>query len=223
MSSSKRKLLHHIVIDSTHAHTDLCELGKVCGTDKSPYVDSPYRHRHPYTAVYELLFAPMRHKHIKFAEIGIAAGNSSLMWYKYFTNAKLFYFDISEPLFRNVTSLNLDPEPTLGIMDVSKDGDVTRALRLTGDELFDIILDDSSHVFEDQIRIIKEGWQFLKSGGYMIVEDIFRNASETSYEDALKEILLESAMAYFVVCNHEERWSPGYNNDKLLVLVKGNS
>jgi predicted O-methyltransferase YrrM len=105
-------------------------------------------------------------------------------------------------------------------MDVSKDGDVARALALPSGQ-YDVILDDSSHEFDHQIRIIKEGFPLLKPGGYLIVEDVFRSTPEERYEQALNQILPQCAEAYFVICNHEERYSPGWNNDKLLVLVKG--
>jgi cephalosporin hydroxylase len=102
-------------------------------------------------------------------------------------------------------------------MDVSKDGDVSRAL---GDTIYDVILDDSSHEYDHQIRIIKEALPSVKSGGYMIVEDVFRNIPESDFVRDLQDVLPACSEAYFVVCNHEERYSPGWNNDKILVLVK---
>jgi hypothetical protein len=54
----------------------------------------------------------------------------------------------------------------------------------------------------------------------MIVEDVYRRIPESDFEQHLDEILKECSNAYFVVCNHEERYSPGWNNDKILVLVK---
>jgi hypothetical protein len=54
----------------------------------------------------------------------------------------------------------------------------------------------------------------------MIVEDVYRSIPEADFERDLESVLPECAEAYFVVCNHEERYSPGWNNDKILVLVK---
>ena len=217
------KPVSHIVIDSTNAYTDMCYLGKVCGTDKSPYGESnATMHRHPYTAVYAMLFAPLRNKHIHFAEIGVAGGNSALMWLNYFRNANLYFFDRDADFLNNVKQFKIPGrDPYTGLMDVSVDGDVKIALELANkDAQYDVILDDSSHEYEHQIRIIKESFPYIKPGGYMIVEDIYRTASESKYEDDLKDVIAQCALTYFVVCNHEERYSPGWNNDKLFILVK---
>jgi predicted O-methyltransferase YrrM len=210
-----------LVIDSTKAFTELCELGMVAQSDKSPY--NKIRHRHPYTAVYSMLFSQFKHAPIRFAEIGIAAGCSAQLWSQYFKHpdTKLHYFDIDENLFAPCQENLCDTRVTTTRMDVSLDGDVKRALTEFS-EVYDVILDDSSHIFEHQIRIIHEAFPLLKSGGLLIIEDIYRNASEKDYAKALANVLEECAAAYFVVCDHEKRWSPGYDNDKILVLVKGN-
>ncbi|NBP64099.1 MAG: hypothetical protein EBU66_05405 [Bacteroidetes bacterium] len=83
-----------------------------------------------------------------------------------------------------------------------------------------MIIDDSTHGFEDQIRIVKEAFPLLKPGGILIVEDVFRATEEAKYERELKDILEQCSTSYFVMCEHMARWSPGWDNDKLLVLVK---
>jgi predicted O-methyltransferase YrrM len=212
-------MIPRIVIDSSDASTELCRIGRAAGTDKSPY--NTVAHRHPYTAVYSMLFSSLKNKPIRFAEIGVAGGASALLWEIYFThpNAELRMFDRDEEFLRRAHK-HVGNRFTFALMDVSVDGDVFRAL---GNEPYDVILDDSSHDFEHQIRIIKEAWPLLKPGGMLIIEDIFRNESEERYAKALFEIeILESAVStYFVVCEHKNRWSPGWDNDKLLVLVKG--
>jgi predicted O-methyltransferase YrrM len=214
------KSIQHIVIDSTGAYTELCNIGRLAKTDKTPYgdKDTPL-HRHPYTPVYSMLFAPLKNKEIQFAEIGVAGGGSVVMWWNYFKNGRLCFFDRDENFLQNIRNMRFPREPYLGLVDVRKDGDTARALKEPGG-LYDVVLDDSSHTFADQVRIVKESWPLIKSGGYMIVEDVFRSESEKRYEDELGAVLADCSLAYFVVCNHEERYSPGWNNDKLLVLVK---
>ena len=209
-----------LVIDSTKAFTELCELGMITQSDKSPY--NKVRHRHPYTAVYSMLLAQHKGRPIRFAEIGIAAGCSAQLWSQYFTNpgTHLHYFDIDEALFAPCQAALCDTRVTTTRMDVSLDGDVQKALSEFSDS-YDVILDDSSHIFEHQIRIIKESLPLLKPGGLLIIEDIYRNASEKDYAKALADVLEECSAAYFVVCDHAKRWSPDYDNDKLLILVKG--
>jgi hypothetical protein len=220
MTFSQRHV-QHMCIDTTHTYTDLCEIGRLAMTDKSPYGNKDLSiHRHPYTGVYATLFAPLKHKNIEFAEIGVAGGNSVILWWNYFNKASLYFFDRDENFLDNVRSMEF-PErtPYLGLMDVAVDNNITESLKLTGKQ-FDVIIDDSSHLYEHQIRIVKEAFPFVKSGGYLIVEDVYRSTSESDYERDLKEIISECSIAYFVVCNHEERYSPGWNNDKLFILVK---
>lgn len=218
--TSPVKAIQHIVIDTTGAYTFLCDMGILTCADKTPYGTHPEVHRHPYTGVYSMLFAPLRFREIQFAEIGVSGGSSVVLWDKYFHKAKLCFFDRDENFLNNIDNLPVDNKPFKALMDVSKDGDVARALTLPGGQ-YDVILDDSSHEFNHQIRIIKEAFPLLKSGGYLIIEDVFRSTPEERYQAALEHILPQCAEAYFVVCNHEERYSPGWNNDKLLVLVKG--
>ena len=104
-------------------------------------------------------------------------------------------------------------------MDVGEEESIRRGLEATGGNL-DVILDDSSHGLDDQIRIIKQAIPFLKPGGLIIIEDIFRDAPEERYENALADVLDNCSMSMFVVTEHERRYSPGWNNDKLLFLVK---
>jgi hypothetical protein len=213
--------VQHIVIDTTDAYTELCNIGRLACTDKSPYGDINIKmHRHPYTGVYSMLFAPLKDKNIEFAEIGVATGSSFILWWNYFVNASISLFDRDQQFLDNIKNMEIpNRRPYLGLMDVSIDGSIKKSLEKTGKE-FDVIIDDSSHQYEHQIRIVKEAFPFVKSGGYLIVEDVFRSESEKKYEDALSEIIDECNLVYFVVCNHDERYSPGWNNDKLLVFVK---
>ncbi len=210
-----------MTIDTTHTHTELCEIGRLAKTDKTPYGDNNLPlHRHPYTGVYSVLFAPLKTKEIEFVEIGVASGASVILWWNYFTNASLSFFDRDQNFLDNVKNMGFPSRsPYLDLMDVSVDGNVKEVLEKTGKQ-FDVIIDDSSHIYEHQIRIVKEAFPFVKSGGYLIVEDIYRSTPESDYIRDLNPILMECTMAYFVVCNHEERYSPGWNNDKLFVLVK---
>jgi predicted O-methyltransferase YrrM len=213
--------IDRLVIDSSEAVTELCELGREYNADKSPY--NLKGHRHPYTSVYTMLFSSLKNRPINFAEIGVAGGASACVWSGYFTHpeTRIRMFDHDEMFLANcregVGEGSGEPRLTADLMDVSVDGDVVRAL---GDMEYDVILDDSSHEFGHQIRIIHEAFPKLKRGGVLIVEDVFRSIAEEEYAEALKDVLPSCAAAYFVLCEHKWRWSPGWDNDKLLVLVK---
>ena len=210
-------MIPSITIDSTKAETDLCQMGLLCGTDKTPL--NLKGHRHPYTAVYSLLFGRYRYRNCKFAEIGVAGGSSVLMWNLYFTDAMFYFFDRDQNFLLNSMQHVSKDNNKFYLMDVKDSLSIIKSLTSTGGDL-DILLDDSSHTFEDQIRIIKDGLPYVKSGGMIIIEDIYRDASETKYYDELKDVLEQFSEVFFIVTDHKKRYSPGWDNDKLLVLIK---
>jgi predicted O-methyltransferase YrrM len=217
-------MIQRIVIDSSDAMTELCFLGNIAGTDKSPVVSASPRHRHAYTAVYTMLFAPLKERAIHFAEIGVAGGSSALLWNMYFKNERtaIHMFDRDQKFLTSAKDLVDSERMTFSLMDVGVDGDVARALvESNPGGLYDVIIDDSSHEHGHQIRIIKEAFPLLKQGGILIVEDIFRSTPEEEYVRPLGAVLHQCSAAYFVQCEHKDRWSPGWDNDKLLILVKG--
>ena len=217
-------MIPRIVVDSSDAETELCFLGRMSNTDKSPYKDPMRheRHRHAYTAVYTMLFASLRGRPIEFAEIGVALGSSALLWDMYFQHkdTTIHMFDRDENFLARAKEMTGE-QVKFSLMDVSVDGDVARALKeSSAGKQYDVIIDDSSHEHGHQIRIIKEAFPLLKQGGILVVEDIFRATPEEEYSKHLGSIVHQCSAAYFVMCEHKNRWSPGWDNDKLLVLVK---
>jgi predicted O-methyltransferase YrrM len=211
--------MNSITIDSTGCRSDLCVFCAELGTDKSPY--GVHGHRHPYTAPYSLLFEPLRKKPIKFAEIGVFRGASLCAWRRFFTSARIFGFD-NDVNNLNFIARNQWPQVYLDVMDASKASSIQSVLQkyVSDGELFDVILDDASHDPPDQMQVIRTALQFLKPGGLLIVEDVFRERPTQPYEEVFAEIQHLVSFHTFIVCDHENRYSPGWNNDKLLVFVK---
>ncbi|NDB86907.1 MAG: hypothetical protein EB127_30090 [Alphaproteobacteria bacterium] len=86
--------------------------------------------------------------------------------------------------------------------------------------MYDIIIEDTTHRFEDQIRVIEQVHPYLKPGGILIIEDIFKSTDINEYYNALQPILHHFQSYYFVELDHDRRYSAKWNNDKLFVLVK---
>lgn len=210
-------MIPSLVIDSTNASTELCNLGRLCNTDKSPFNENG--HRHPYTPVYSLLFGSLRYRNCRFAEIGVAGGASVMMWNHYFKNAQLYFFDRDTNFLENASNFVSKEDNRFYEMDVKDKVSINRALENTGGNL-DILLDDSSHTFEDQILIIQEGMKYVKSGGMIVIEDIYRRESEEKYFEELKDMLQQCSEYFFIITDHKLRYSPGWDNDKILVLIK---
>lgn len=210
-----------IVIDSTHAVSELCVFCAKAGTDKCVLNKNNKAHRHPYTVPYTLLFEPLRAKPIKFLELGVFRGASVIAWRNYFKRARLYGYDNDDAALATIPSL---PHTFMSNVDVSNKETLVKALErdTTDGELFDVILDDAAHNVTHQTLLIQEGLRFVKPGGLLIIEDVFRDRPEAEYIPALEAAIAADAISFytFIVCDHVDRWSPGWNNDKMLVLFR---
>jgi hypothetical protein len=205
-------MFNSITIDSTYSITDLCLLGVKYPTDKSPYNTDDNLHKHAYTSIYNLLFSNMRYKDIVLGELGILDNNSMLSWREFFPNAKLYGFEWFDARLDKAKTDNIDcTYIKMNIKDVDSiiDG-------LTAADKFDILIEDSTHEFEDQIRFINEAYKHLNTGGILIIEDIFIDANESDYYNAINK----EYSGTFINANHDLKNSYSWNNDKLLVLFK---
>ena len=199
----------------------LCEIGKKYDTDKSSQRNNitNKRHCHPYTLFYENLFKNNKNDNLNIAELGILDGASLLMWKEYFTNSHIYGFEYNDKLINNFKENFNNNRITLTNIDVSnKDSIINSFSKLN--ILYDIIIDDTTHQFEDQIRVIENTYQYLKPGGILIIEDIFKSYNENDYINRLSPIIDNFQDYYFVELDHENRNSTGWNNDKLFILIK---
>ena len=202
--------------------SELCEIGKKYDTDKSSQRNNvtDYRHCHPYTLFYDGLFKNRREEHLKIAELGILDGASLLMWNEYFKNAEIYGFEYNNDLINNFKQKFNNEQITLANLNVTNKESIVNAFRNLN-VLYDIIIDDTTHQFEDQIRVIENTYLYLKPGGMLIIEDIFKSYNENDYIDRLTPILEHFQDYYFVELDHNNKNSTGWNNDKLFVLIKG--
>ena len=207
--------INSITIDSTNSVTDLCLLGVKYPTDKSPYNPDATLHKHAYTSIYNLLFSNLRYKDIKLGELGILDNNSMLSWREFFPNAKLYGFEWFDERLDKAKNDNIDC--TYIKMNVKDINSISDGLSVAGSK-FDILIEDSTHLFEDQIKFVNEAYKHLNPGGILIIEDIFINANEEDYFKAINLDYFSSAT--FIYANHNLKNSAGWNNDKLLVLHK---
>ena len=207
--------INSITIDSTNSVTDLCLLGVKYPTDKSPYNPDVSLHKHAYTSIYNLLFSNLRYKDIKLGELGILDNNSMLSWREFFPNAKLYGFEWFDERLDKAINDNIDCRYIkMNVKDVNS---ISDGLSVAGSK-FDILIEDSTHLFEDQIKFVNEAHKHLNPGGILIIEDIFINANEEDYFKAINLDYFSSAT--FIYANHNLKNSLGWNNDKLLVLHK---
>jgi len=213
----------NLKINYNNNSSELCEIGRKYDTDKSSKRDnvSDIRHCHPYTLFYHGLFKNKRDEPLNIAELGILDGGSLCMWQEYFTNAEIYGLEYNNDQFINNFKENFDNDRiTLSNIDVTNKESIENIFSELN-ILYDIIIEDTTHQFEDQIRVIENTYQYLKPGGIMIIEDIFKIYDENSYISRLGPILDNFQDYYFIELDHINKNSTGLDNDKLFILIKG--
>lgn len=218
----ERQIPFSFKINYKGASSKLCWIGAKYDTDKSSQRRNvtDARHCHPYTLFYHSIFRNQRNSNLVIAELGILYGSSLLMWRDYFPNSTIHGFEYNPDLIGSFERSYGNDRIHLFPMDVKNEMSIMNAIQSTG-MLYDLIIDDTTHEFEDQLRIIQNVHASLKPGGMLIIEDIFKSYNEQDYIERLKPILHEFQDYYFVTMDHKNRRSTGWNNDKLFVLVKG--
>lgn len=204
-----------LFVDSTRCVTDLCKIGGEMNTDKSPLTQNSifYGHRKGYTAIYQMLFAPYKNKEFTLAELGIAQGASLKTWRSFFSNkCSIYGFEYYDEYIINCRNMNI-PNITYVSTDVSNLQSLEASFSYTN-VLFDIIIDDSTHIHEHQNNIIQTVAKYIKPGGMLIIEDINRDVPISTYR------IDTDVWAFytFIVAHNDKRVCP--DNDKLLYLVK---
>ena len=209
--------INTLKIEGSEFVSELCKLGKAFNTDKSPF--NYKAHRHGYTYFYDILFSGLRSKKFNFAEIGIFKNNSFKMFRKYFVKAKLYGFDFEKKYIEQAKRYKLK-NTFYSLIDVRQDNSIFKSFSKFNKK-FKVIIDDSTHTFNDQIRIIKNCLWFLEAGGIIIIEDIFHHKDlDKKYYKLLKPYQKYFENIFMVECNHINKFSAVQNNDKLLVLIK---
>lgn len=130
---------------------------------------------------YEPLYAEIDKTTIKtILEIGVSAGQSLVTWLELFPYAQICGIDIGtfdqninhwpkvngQPIF----SSSLLTHPRVEIIDRQ---DIL-TLDVRGfNTTFDLIVDDASHIPEDQVATFKKLWPLLNKGGWYVIEDVY--------------------------------------------------
>lgn len=208
--------------------TDLCLIAEKYDTDKCAIRKIGTRgemdpgHSHPYSIFYHDFLKDKAAENLNVAEIGILKGSSLKMWRDYLVNSTIVGYDSNPVYLKNAAEIE---GVTVEAMNIRLVESIKYGLGLHGP--FDLIIEDTTHLFDDQIRFINEAHAYLKPGGHMIVEDVFkekdfRTGQSHSVEEYCKhispEVLSKFKDVYIVHLDHSNRRSTGWDNDGLLVF-----
>lgn len=120
---------------------------------------------HSYIEPYEELFKKFQDG-CSIMEIGVAKGDSVKLWNEYFHNSVIVGVDLSI-IFEEVKPMNKNK-----IRTIAADGTKPELLDAIGTQTFDIIIDDGSHMTQDQITTFHLLKDRMNKGGVYIIEDL---------------------------------------------------
>jgi SAM-dependent methyltransferase len=218
LENNKNKI-SKIYIDSSLYNSKLCLLGKKFHSNKSSLNNNG--HRSGFTGLYSLLFFHLKNANINIAEIGIEKNASTKMWRNYFNKAEIHGFEVD---FEKIKKAKRDKlkNTYYHYMNVNIEKSINEGFKKIKKK-FDIIIDDSTHIFNDQIRIIKNSKKYLKSGGILVIEDIYRNRKEYEeykYYDKIKKFKKEFREILFIENRNINNYTANWKNEKILFFVK---
>lgn len=120
--------------------------------------------------IYPIYFENLRLTTKTLLEIGVGKGGSLRMWEEYFPYATIYGVDVL-PVYKSRRRIKFRH----GSQRDSK------FLKSISEEVgcWDIIIDDGSHIFEDQKISYETLWPYLKSGGFYAIEDVMTRHSRS--------------------------------------------
>lgn len=119
---------------------------------------------HTYIDEYQRLLEPYR-ENSTVLEIGLFMGESLRMWEEFFIDSDVIGVDISD---WQLTNLINEGTHNIIIGDATKE----EILDTLPDKMFDVIIDDGSHLLEHQIKSFDIFKNRMKPNGIYIIEDI---------------------------------------------------
>ena len=149
---------------SEYKFDGLTKLADRYGTDKGS-------DGHCFTEVYEYFFYPIKYNARKICEIGIDEGASLKMFRDYFPHAVYYGIDIIDSSW-----FNSDVTKTF-IADQASREQLKDFIDTYGGD-FEVILDDGGHTMEQQQISFGYLFEYLKQGGYYIIEDVHTSLPE---------------------------------------------
>jgi len=138
--------------------TPICDLAEKYGSDKAPW-------GHNYTPVYWDLMCEKQYEEVNILEIGVLTGASIRMWLEFFPRSTVFALDVDEVALERLRGTSHRIIPMLGSQT---DFLVWNSFPRVS---YDFIIDDGSHIPNDQMRTFEENFHRVKSGGFWIIED----------------------------------------------------
>jgi glycosyltransferase involved in cell wall biosynthesis len=135
---------------------------------------------HSYTLLYDEHCSYLRDEKAKILEVGVQRGPSLRVWQEAFPKAKIYGVDLDI----GMAKLAKDTE-RITLLEGSQTDDKFNKETVIPLGPFDLIIDDASHLPEQQKKGFDLLWGSVKPGGWYIVEDVYsRNYRNNRKESA---------------------------------------
>ena len=140
----------------------MCHLSKIYKKYSAPEGSGDKGTAHSYIEnYYHHKFDKIRLNKLNILEIGVSTGSSLEMWSEYFPNSNIIGVELE----------NIDYRPTNSRIKLII-GNGTDSKTYQNVEQLDIIIDDGSHIFTDQIFSFAILYHKLNKGGIYVIEDV---------------------------------------------------
>ena len=217
-------------------------LNKILATNTlvAIYMKEKYKsdkgHTHAYIVPYGEQMKDYQHKPIVFCEVGVAGGGSIHLWDSYFTHPDTIIYGVDirfqhglEPWEEIKSTLS----SRVKLIEINSN---LLAQTELNNLSFDIVLDDGSHLINDQVNFIKFFLPRMKNDGLLIVEDIlpddWNNPEVEHKTDALQNrnvsTLLKEVGGAALVFDHRDvprfpEWGGGnWSQGSITMIYKQN-
>jgi Methyltransferase domain len=144
----------------------LSHLANRFGTDKGTK-PGDWGIAHGYAAIYERFLGARRLEPLRLLELGVWKGASLRMWESYLPNAQIIGIDnLSDTGRADFTRADIL------IGDATDQHFLQDAVRRFAGGKIDIVIDDASHVLDQQVLTLEALFPLLDDGGLYFVEDV---------------------------------------------------
>jgi regulator of replication initiation timing len=122
---------------------------------------------HGYAAIYERFLSVRRFEPLRLLELGVWKGGSLRMWESYLPNAQIIGIE-------NLPNVVQEPSKRSEILigDAANEQFLSDTLHRFSGGKVDIVIDDASHILDQQVRTFETLFPFVEDGGLYFVEDV---------------------------------------------------
>ncbi len=233
LSLFKRKLIFKLkkkinIDNQTLDNSSLDILFEVFGSDKAnKFFKNKNKQGHGYSIFYTNELKNFKEKKINILEIGSYSGASAAAFTKFFSNSKVFCFDINISNFKysskNIEVFGLDINNHKILKKV-----LNKIFSKHNFKNFDLIIDDGSHNLSDMLFSFNFFFKYLENNGFFILEDYKlpnyynrnKNIDDILIDKLIEKIKLKKTFKSSIINENDQIYL--MNNIKRIKTYRGN-